>query len=502
MRTNQPSESGDVETTAFPVRIDRRLSFIFGFLFVSVLFVGGSSLYLARSIYIASGEIKEESARIDLVDQMHYTIHHLISSTQRATLGLRRITAVEHDRYLGEIRTLLDRYRDSGAVEKAAGAEFRTVVDELESVTEGIITRFSDVEKKGWSVAVPESELKFLEAVERRMQALAHWLSGFHRAKMEQKAAENGWRMRIIVVFFAIFVVAGVLLVTASNFFFARTISRPLRRLVKGAREIASGNLERKVPVESKNEIGQLSHSFNVMAARLKENEGKLKGLATLQERERIAQELHDSLAQELALLQFKLNEAEEAQPPAAKSAWFKILEEMRQTTEKAYDDVRQAIFGLRTMVSKGAGFVPSLSEYLHDYSEMRRIPVALKISDPDAVRFSPQVEVQLIRIIHEALTNVFKHAGARRSVVKFEGEGDFTRVTIEDDGRGFAVNPGGNGGLHFGLKTMRERAEAAGGEFAVESSQDRGTKITVRLPLASKERHYGNEAHSHSVGG
>ena len=165
----------------------------------------------------------------------------------------------------------------------------------------------------------------------------------------------------------------------------------------------------------------------------------------------------------------------------------------MWKTLETAYEDIRQAMFGLRTMVSRGLGFIPTLTEYLHDFSELRKIPIDLRINNADAFRFSPPVEIQLIRIIHEALTNVFKHAQASHSAVKFEREGDATKITIEDDGKGFIPEQVMQKKLHFGLKTMRERAEAIGGKLAVESAPGKGTRVIVILPF--KER--PDETHS-----
>jgi signal transduction histidine kinase len=228
------------------------------------------------------------------------------------------------------------------------------------------------------------------------------------------------------------------------------------------------------------------------MAERLREHEERLKGLATLEERERIAQELHDSLAQDLALLHLKVVEAERNLVPGDSAAAIETLKEMRRIVDNAYEDVRQAIFGLRTMVSKGLGLIPTLTEYLHEFSEVRKIPVDFKIDGVDGVRFSPQVEIQLIRIIHEALINVFKHARATRSKVKFERDEEFAQVTIEDNGQGFRPQQVMRNGFHFGLQTMRERAEGAGGSLAIETVPSRGTKVIVRLPYekSSYETH------------
>lgn len=95
-------------------------------------------------------------------------------------------------------------------------------------------------------------------------------------------------------------------------------------------------------------------------------------------------------------------------------------------------------IFGLRTAVSRGLGLIPTLTEYLHHFSELTGVGVKIKIDDDDATHLAPHTEVQLIRIIQEALNNVRKHARAERAWVIFEPDDGQVRITIRDNGRGF----------------------------------------------------------------
>lgn len=467
----------------FPVRIDRRLTIFFSLLVFLVAVVGGTSLYLARSIFVATQAIKKESDRIDLVDRMHYTVHHLIEDVERSALQVANITEESRAAYFVEIGNLLRRYDAEGGLGNQVTTRFWRAVRDLEAVSDTIVKQIARAPGK----PPRPRDLQALAGISGEIQGLAHGLSGTHRLKMEQLVRESSWRMQIILWLYGGFVVIGAFLILASSLFFFRAVAQPLRSLAQSAGEIAQGNLDKKVTVGSKDEIGQLSHAFNVMVDRLKEKEQELQGLATLQERERIAQELHDTLAQELVLLQMKLNEAEMDLAPDVAASIPQALEDIRKITERAYEELRQSIFGLRTMVSKSLGLVPTLTEYLHDYSEMRKIPVSLKIANPEAVRFAPHVEVQLIRIVHEALTNVFKHAQARRGTVRFEVEGGYAKVAIEDDGRGFVLNGSANNSLHFGLKTMRERAEAVGGKLTIDSVPGKGTKVIVALPLEEK---------------
>ncbi len=214
----------------------------------------------------------------------------------------------------------------------------------------------------------------------------------------------------------------------------------------------------------------------------------EVKGLATHQERERLAREMHDGLAQGVGYLHFQLKTLEErleggGQPPSSTE-----LAEMRMATGKVYEDIRESIFGLRTSVSKGLGFIPILTEYLHEFSQKTGILVHLQREDERASQFSPETEVQLVRLIQEALTNVWKHAGARHAWVRFTLEGRRSCVTIADDGAGFAAQSHvGHDWGRFGLQTMRERVEGLGGSLEIRSTPGQGTQIVARVPVAER---------------
>ncbi|MBI4522368.1 MAG: HAMP domain-containing protein, partial [Deltaproteobacteria bacterium] len=289
--------------------------------------------------------------------------------------------------------------------------------------------------------------------------------------------------------FYLALVIIGSLLIFGGNIVFQKSIVQPIRQLASATVEVSKGHFRKRVSVASRDEIGQLAHSFNVMAERLEEHETMLQAMATQEERERIAQELHDSIAQDLALIHLKLGETEMNLARTGSTAADETLREMRKVANGAYENVRQAIFGLRTMVSRGLGFIPTLTEYLHDFSEIRKIPVDLTVQEPEAVRFSPREEIQLIRIIHEALTNAFKHARASKCTLNFERDGDFSKVTIKDNGDGFVPMEARGKILHFGLQTMRERIEGVGGKLAIESAPGEGTTVIVHVPLKVKER-------------
>jgi signal transduction histidine kinase len=159
-------------------------------------------------------------------------------------------------------------------------------------------------------------------------------------------------------------------------------------------------------------------------------------------------------------------------------------LLELMAITDRAYEDLRQSMFGLRIKMPGELGFILSLTKYLGEFSSQSGIPVVLEVADGRPVGLSPASELQLVRIIQEALANVRKHAEAGRAWVRLHRQDAWIRVTIEDDGRGFdptiVSSPIRRA---FGLQTMRERAEAAGGKLQIDTGPGRGTRIVTTLP-------------------
>ncbi len=204
-------------------------------------------------------------------------------------------------------------------------------------------------------------------------------------------------------------------------------------------------------------------------------------------ERVRIAREMHDGLAQVLGYVNTKAQATQELLRQGQIERASAQLGQFAEASRAAYADVREQILGLRTTLGEGQGLVAALADYLTHWQDQSGVRATLTVDAPDeALRaLPPPAEVQLLRIIQEALSNTRKHAAAQQASVGIAAEETTLFVRIADDGRGFdpaVLTPAAFPSV--GLASMRERAEAIGGAFAIEASQGNGTTIVVRIPI------------------
>ncbi len=206
---------------------------------------------------------------------------------------------------------------------------------------------------------------------------------------------------------------------------------------------------------------------------------------ATTLERERLAREMHDTLAQLLGFVSTKSKAAHELLSLGQIDLARTQLDQLSKLTQELYADTRELILGLHSETGPERGLVLALAEYTKQFSEFSGIETSLAMDGFQEIQLAPTVEVQLIRVVQEALSNVRKHAHAHSARVNFEFHGDAARVEIADDGAGFDPSNIARAEFpRFGLTSMRERVEAIGGTFTIESAMGRGTKVQIEFPL------------------
>jgi len=202
---------------------------------------------------------------------------------------------------------------------------------------------------------------------------------------------------------------------------------------------------------------------------------------AILTERNRVAREIHDTLAQGLAAIAMRLELAKNV----AVGDWAAItrqVETAHQLTREALAEARASIWNMRAQVLETHDLAGALEGILRQSAEGTSVAVAVRLVGARR-RLPPAVEGELLRIGQEAITNAFKHASPRQVEVSLTFAAGEVELVVADDGAGFApegvVAPAG----HFGLVGMRERAAQIGARLVLTSAPGRGTRLAVRAP-------------------
>jgi signal transduction histidine kinase len=226
-----------------------------------------------------------------------------------------------------------------------------------------------------------------------------------------------------------------------------------------------------------------------VLGRRLKEQMAitrqKLRTSGVLEERNRIARELHDTLEQELAGITMQLDLAVDCLQQAPNVAQH-ALETARDMSRHSMVEARRSVWDLRCQLLEDGDLVSALAQIVEPLVPRERTQVDFKIQG-SPVRLPGPVEMNLLRIGQEAVANAVKHGGAGLVSIELRYAPASVGLTVIDDGRGFvAGQPSPTG--HFGLLDMRERAQSMGSHLKVESEPGRGTRIAVEVPLHPAE--------------
>lgn len=209
----------------------------------------------------------------------------------------------------------------------------------------------------------------------------------------------------------------------------------------------------------------------------------QLRDLAVSEERTRIAHEMHDGLAQVLAYVNAKLQAVRQHVVAGDGGQAVEQLDQLAQAARDAYGDVREGIFDLRAARVTDGSFVPMVREYAREWSE--RTGIHSRVQLAEGIDPSSAVELQLMRILQEALANVRKHAGAEEVELTLRELPAGIELVVGDDGVGFDPDhPRPSERPRFGLATMRERAESIGASFHLDSRPGAGTRVSVQVPM------------------
>ncbi|HWP44023.1 MAG TPA: GAF domain-containing sensor histidine kinase, partial [Blastocatellia bacterium] len=210
--------------------------------------------------------------------------------------------------------------------------------------------------------------------------------------------------------------------------------------------------------------------------------------LGAVKERNRLAREIHDTLAQGFVGIGLQLKAVERALERDPKSA-RQHLELARDMVKHSIAEARRTVWNLRSHALETSDLVTVLSDTARRMTEETDVKAEVRIEGTP--RPLPEdVENNILRLCQEALTNAMKHAEAKQVSIELRFDADSVRLRVKDDGRGFdALAPLSARDGHFGLTGMRERVEQMRGRFSIDSRPNEGTLIEAAIPVADARR-------------
>jgi len=213
---------------------------------------------------------------------------------------------------------------------------------------------------------------------------------------------------------------------------------------------------------------------------------------ALANERQMMANEVHDSLAQGLTYMRMRMSLLRDAIRDGDDARAFKYWNDVDTSLTNAHRRLRELITYFRSRMDP-RGLLRALQEMTETFLD--RTGVVLEFANHVGELDLPVGrEVQVFHIVQEALANVCKHANARRARLTLERKGAGYEIVIEDDGVGMAVDPGGERGEsgHYGIAIMRERALRLGGELTLDSAPGTGTRVRLYFPAMEPQTESG----------
>lgn len=249
------------------------------------------------------------------------------------------------------------------------------------------------------------------------------------------------------------------------------------------------GTMTAKQSAERQTMINELAATNEHLESALRENTGlqaqllaQAREAGMLDERARMAGEIHDTLAQGLTGIIRQLDAAAREGMTAAERTRHQAS--ARELAQSSLREARRSVNALRPEALEGTPLPEAISRAVSDWSERSAVPARVETTGLP-VRLLPDLEVTLLRVMQEALANIVRHATAEKVAVTLSYMEDVVLLDVQDDGIGFDVaalpRPHATGG--FGLEGMRLRLQRVGGELEVESTPGQGTVLNARVP-------------------
>jgi signal transduction histidine kinase len=264
-----------------------------------------------------------------------------------------------------------------------------------------------------------------------------------------------------------------------SGYLNARSLTRRLKRLAERADQWSQGDFTVTVEDASTDELGELARHFNTMAGEINGLLKARQSLAALEERNRLARDLHDSVKQQVFAIAMLVSAAQTGiayKPEAAQAS----LADAADLTHQVQQELELLIHELRPAALQQKGLAHVLKEYVTIWSRQRNVAVNIQVDE--ACTTPPEMQQALFRVTQEALANIARHSHAKTVRVSLGWSEDCITLQVWDDGVGF--DPTAVLGQGMGLHSMRERVEALGGSLVIQSTPGQGARVLVTCRL------------------
>jgi len=232
---------------------------------------------------------------------------------------------------------------------------------------------------------------------------------------------------------------------------------------------------------EARERAQTLLHELEIAHRQLQEYAVRVEELTIGQERERMARELHDTLAQGLAGLILQLEAADSHLESDNPDRAQEVVQQAMRRARTTLDEARRAIRALRPGTLERGDLSDALGREVDQFSTTTGVETRLEV-DASALDVSPEMAQDLLRVVQESLSNVARHARASRVLVRLDAVDRGLRLVVKDDGVGFDPREGLERSGCFGLAGMHERAARLGGLLRVESTPGEGTSVVLTV--------------------
>jgi NarL family two-component system sensor histidine kinase LiaS len=269
---------------------------------------------------------------------------------------------------------------------------------------------------------------------------------------------------------------------TLTGLLITRNVTRRLRHITQAAQAWSQGEFAVAVRDPSRDEIGQLGQDLNGMARQIHTLLSSREELAAIEERNRLARDLHDSIKQNVFATALLVGAARTHLPPGTLPAQT-YLSEAEAQLEQTRQELTALIYELRPARLEDKGLAVVLRDYAAEWSSRMGIVVAMQVHGERAIALD--IEEALFRVAQEALANIAQHSGASQVTIRLAWDGPQLRLTVADDGAGFDMAHATGRGV--GLASMRERVAAHNGSLQITSAAG-ATTVEAIIPLRHAE--------------